>query len=109
MSTIFDYETYDLAKSLTERQAAVLDIIASHGGEPVYAMQLALEMVRRNLDTSEQGVHRTAASLVRKVLLRRDRGKYGVGYRATGRGTAVDAKLRQIAIEEKEARHAPDG
>lgn len=81
---------------LTKRQLATLDII-SRGGTPTGDF-MTREMIRvYEMDTSPQGVHQSAASLVRRGLAQRvvpGRGKPNY-YTITAKGKAVLARNRE--------------
>src|SRR5260370_24692856 len=76
-----------ITMKLTPRETAALSAIADSSGRLVYGPMLAHRISSRFPDTSEQGAHQAAASLVRMGLAEK-RSTGATGYRLTPLGKA---------------------
>jgi DNA-binding MarR family transcriptional regulator len=78
---------------LTDREAIALKVIGAQGDRLIYGLTLA-----HKTQTSEQGAHATAASLVRKGLAER-RSTGAIGYRLTDAGRERLRTLNQTPAD----------
>lgn len=88
---------------LTPRETAALSAIADSSGRLVYGPMLAHRISSRFPDTSEQGAHQAAASLVRMGLAEK-RSTGAAGYRLTPLGKAfAGLRAERGAAEDRSA------
>src|SRR5260370_2917850 len=92
-----------ITMKLTPGETAALSAIADSSGRLVYGPMLAHRISSRFPDTSEQGAHQAAASLVRMGLAEK-RSTGATGYRLTPLGKAfAGLRAERGAVEDRSA------